>query len=43
VTDPEVQVLETWFGKQLDALFQRTHSSQNEVADVFFDITAILM
>jgi hypothetical protein len=32
VTDTEVQVLETWLGKQLDALFERTHSSQNDIA-----------
>jgi hypothetical protein len=28
VTDTEVQALETWLGKQLDALFESPHSSQ---------------
>jgi hypothetical protein len=32
VTEVEVQVLETWLGKQLDALFQKHHSSQNDIA-----------
>jgi hypothetical protein len=32
VTDTEVQVLETWLGKQLDALFEDPHSSQNDIA-----------
>ena len=32
VTDTEVQALETWLGKQLDALFERPHSSQNDIA-----------
>ncbi|MFO1108404.1 MAG: hypothetical protein U1E61_04415 [Bradyrhizobium sp.] len=32
VTDAEVQVLETWLGKQLDALFERHHASQDDVA-----------
>ena len=32
VTDTEVQVLETWFGRQLDALFEGPHSSQNDNA-----------
>ncbi len=32
VTDTEVQVLETWLGKQLDALFEGTHSSRNDIA-----------
>jgi hypothetical protein len=32
VTDTEVRVLETWLGRQLDALFERTHSSQNDIA-----------
>lgn len=32
VTDTEVQVLETWLGKQLDALFEGPHSSQNDIA-----------
>ena len=32
VTDAEVHVLETWFGKQLDALFERPHSSRNDIA-----------
>ena len=32
VTDTEVQVLETWLGKQLDALFGGAHSSQNDIA-----------
>jgi hypothetical protein len=30
VSDAEVQVLETWLGKQLDAPFQRPYSSQND-------------
>jgi hypothetical protein len=29
VTDTEVQVLETWLGKQLDALFGGAHSPRN--------------
>jgi anti-sigma factor RsiW len=32
VTDTEVQVLETWLGRQLDALFEDPHSSQNDIA-----------
>lgn len=32
VSDAEVQVLETWFGKQLDALFGGAHSSRNDIA-----------
>lgn len=32
VSDAEVQVLETWLGKQLDALFEGTHSSRNDIA-----------
>ncbi len=32
VTDTEIQVLETWLGKQLDALFEEPHSSQNDIA-----------
>lgn len=32
VTDAEAQVLETWLGKQLDALFEGTHSSRNDIA-----------
>lgn len=32
VTDTEIQVLETWLGKQLDALFGGAHSSQNDIA-----------
>lgn len=31
VSDAEVRVLETWLGKQLDALFQRPRSSQNDI------------
>lgn len=29
VTDAEVQVLETWLGRQLDALFEGAHPSRN--------------
>lgn len=32
VTEREVQVLETWLGKQLDALFETPRSSQNHIA-----------
>lgn len=32
VTDTEVQVLETWLGKQLDALFGGAHSPRNGTA-----------
>jgi hypothetical protein len=32
VTDTEVQVLETWLGRQLNALFEDPHSSQNDIA-----------
>jgi anti-sigma factor RsiW len=32
VTDTEVQVLETWLGRQLDALFEGPRSSQNDIA-----------
>lgn len=32
VSDAEVQVLETWLGKQLDALFEGTYSSRNDIA-----------
>jgi anti-sigma factor RsiW len=32
VTDAEVQTLETWLGRQLDALFEAPHSSQNDIA-----------
>lgn len=32
VTNTEVQVLETWLGRQLDALFEGPHSSQNDIA-----------
>ena len=32
VTDTEVQVLETWLSKQLDALFEGPRSSPNDVA-----------
>jgi len=32
VTDTEVQVLETWLSKQLDALFEGPRSSQNDIA-----------
>lgn len=32
VSDAEVQVLETWLGKQLDALFEGTRSSRNDIA-----------
>ena len=31
VTDAEVQALETWFGKQLDALFEDPCPSQDEI------------
>ncbi len=31
VTDAEVQVLETWLGKQLDALFEDPRPSQNDI------------
>jgi len=31
VTDAEVQVLETWLGRQLDAVFEGPHSSQNDI------------
>jgi len=33
VTDAEVQVLETWLGKQLDALFEGTYSSRDDIAN----------
>lgn len=32
VSDAEVQVLEIWLGKQLNALFEGTHSSRNDIA-----------
>jgi len=32
VTDAEAQVLETWLGRQLDALFEGPHSKQNDIA-----------
>ena len=32
VSDAEVQVLETWLGKQLDALFGGTHSPRSGAA-----------
>jgi hypothetical protein len=32
VSDAEVQVLETWLGKQLDALFEGPQSSRNDIA-----------
>lgn len=32
VTDTEVQVLETWLGKQLDALFGGAHSPRSGAA-----------
>jgi hypothetical protein len=32
VTDDEVQVLETWLGRQLDALFEGPRSSRNDIA-----------
>jgi hypothetical protein len=32
VTDTEVQVLETWLSRQLDALFEGPRSSQNDIA-----------
>jgi hypothetical protein len=32
VTDTEVQMLETWLGRQLDARFEGTHSSRNDIA-----------
>jgi hypothetical protein len=32
VTDTEVQALEAWLGRQLDALFEDPHSSQNDIA-----------
>jgi hypothetical protein len=32
VTDTEVQALEAWLGRQLDALFEGTHSSRNDIA-----------
>lgn len=32
VTDTEVQVLETWLGKQLDALFGGAHSPRSSTA-----------
>lgn len=32
VTDTEVQALETWLGKQLDALFGAAHSPRNGTA-----------
>jgi hypothetical protein len=32
VTDTEVQVLETWLGRQVDTLFEGTHSSRNDIA-----------
>ena len=32
VTDTEVHVLETWLGRQLDALFEGPHSSPNDIA-----------
>lgn len=31
VSDAEVQVLETWLGKQLDALFEGPRSSRNDI------------
>ncbi|MCB1394378.1 hypothetical protein [Nitrobacter sp.] len=33
VTDAEVQVLETYLGRQLDALFGSAHSSQNDTVE----------
>ncbi|MEW6769755.1 MAG: hypothetical protein AB1342_17160 [Pseudomonadota bacterium] len=33
VTDTEVHVLETWLGKQLDALFEGAHSPRDGTAD----------
>jgi hypothetical protein len=33
VTDAEVQVLETYLGRQLDALFEGAHPSQNDRVD----------
>ncbi|MCA3581736.1 MAG: hypothetical protein IOC66_39310 [Burkholderia sp.] len=33
VTDAEVQALETYLGKQLDALFEGTHPSQNDTVE----------
>ena len=32
VTDTEVQVLETWLSRKLDALFEGPRSSQNDIA-----------
>jgi hypothetical protein len=32
VTNTEVQMLETWLGRQLDALFEGHHSSQGDIA-----------
>ena len=32
VSDAEVQVLETWLGRQLDTLFEGPRSSQNDIA-----------
>lgn len=32
VTDVEIQVLETWLGRQLDALFESPHSPQKDIA-----------
>ncbi|MGH6742123.1 MAG: hypothetical protein ACREDY_24375 [Bradyrhizobium sp.] len=32
MTDAEVQVLETWLGKQLDALFESPRSVQSDIA-----------
>ena len=32
VTDVEIQVLETWLGRQLDALFESRHSPQKDIA-----------
>ncbi len=33
VTDTEVQVLETWLGRRLDALLADPHSSQNDIPE----------
>jgi hypothetical protein len=33
VTDAEVQALETYLGRQLDALFGGAHSSQNDTVE----------
>ena len=32
MTDTEVQVLETWLSRKLDALFEGPRSSQNDIA-----------